>query len=130
MGLCPQVLGEGAVGPAAAREKQVGLLGSPVYRKSDDLVMREIADEIILVPVKGALASLRQFFVLNSVSAFIWERLDGATNLEAIQASVIEYFDVSPGQARADVEELMHDFAEAGMVSRIEESLPTNDAVS
>ena len=88
----------------------------PVYRRDATLVTRVIADETLLVPVRGTLASLRQIFALNPVAAFAWERIDGSTGLEAIVAAVVEHFEVDRGRARADLEELFGSLSEAGLI--------------
>ena len=90
-----------------------------VLCRNEQEVLREIADEILLVPVRGRLAQLQQLFVLNPVAHFIWQELDGAQCLEDVHRRVVESFDVSPGEARADLLEL-ENLREAGLVDRAE----------
>ncbi|MFZ6016559.1 MAG: PqqD family protein [Nitrospirota bacterium] len=48
-----------------------------VYKKSDSIVFRKIADEFILVPIRQKVVDLKSIYTLNEVSAFIWELIDG-----------------------------------------------------
>lgn len=98
-----------------------------VFRKSDELITREIAEETILVPVKGTLASLQQIHVLSPVAAFIWERLDGVHDLAAIQRAILERFDVSAKQARADLDELVAELERAKLIVAVEDRADAED---
>lgn len=81
--------------------EQAGL--DRVYRRSTELVAREIAGELLVVPIKGQLAHMHCIFALNEVARFIWERLDGERDLEAIAQEVIQVFDVGIERAREDL---------------------------
>jgi Coenzyme PQQ synthesis protein D (PqqD) len=73
-----------------------------VYRRSDRMVGRKIAEEHVLVPIVGHGADLDSIFTLNRVAAFIWDRIDGQTEGAAIVEAVIQRFDVSRMQAERD----------------------------
>ena len=87
-----------------------------VFKKSESLVKREIAEETILVPVKGELASLQQIFVLNPVAAFIWEQLDGTRALNVIHEGIVQSFDVTADEARGDLEEFIAALEQAKLI--------------
>ncbi len=95
---------------------------SPVFRKSPDLVRREIAEETILVPFRGQLASLQQIHVLSPVAALIWEEIDGCRDQEAILQAVLDRFSVSAEQARRDLEAFLAELEGARLVERVEGS--------
>lgn len=79
------------------------------------VVSRRIAGETVLVPVRGALADLERLYLLNETGAAIWERLDGATDLDAIAAAIAEEYDVPPAQALADARQLVEQLAGGGL---------------
>lgn len=83
-------------------------------------MLREIAEEILLVPVRGRLAQLQRLFVLNPVAHFIWQNIDGSRSLETIHHSVVEAFDVTPEEARADLLELVESLHQAELIHRME----------
>ncbi len=78
-----------------------------VFRQRQEMVTREIAGEVILVPVRGKLAQLQQIFVLNPVGAYIWEQLDGERDLEAIRRGLVDSFEVTSSEAEADLVEYL-----------------------
>jgi len=72
-----------------------------VFVRSDRIVGRRIADEYILVPLVGRGAELDSIYNLNRVGAFIWEKLDGASDGEAVVAALVAHFEV-PRERAAD----------------------------
>jgi hypothetical protein len=59
-----------------------------VFARSEGVVARVIADECILVPLARGGANLEAIYELNSVGAFIWERLDGSSSGAAVVAAL------------------------------------------
>lgn len=87
-----------------------------VFQPRPEMVTREIAGEVLLVPVRGKLAQLQQIFVLNPVGAYIWRQLDGERNLSAIHGGLIDRFDVTEREAEADLFEYLGALEDAGLV--------------
>jgi len=87
-----------------------------VLRPAGEIVRREIAGETILVPVRGRTADMRRIFSLNPTAAFLWERLDGTRRVSDLLADLLEAFDVSPGDARADLEAFLDRAVEEGLL--------------
>jgi len=54
---------------------------TPIYQKNEDLIARQIGDEVILVPIRKESGDLDNIYTLNEVAAFIWNLLDGRTTL-------------------------------------------------
>ena len=73
------------------------------YKKSGDVVHREIAGERILVPVRGNVADMQKLFVLEGVGEFVWDKLDGELSATEIAGFVAEKFDVDEVTAEKDV---------------------------
>lgn len=65
-----------------------------VYQQKEDVILREIADETILVPICGEIANLERIFYLDNVSKFIWEQFDGEKTLADISKAVTAEFDI------------------------------------
>lgn len=101
---------------AAHPAGDVGPSPSAVYRRGDGIATRLIADETLLVPFKGTLASLQQIFALSPVAAFVWQRLDGEATLDAVLAAVVGTFEVDRERAWADLQELIAGLRDAGLV--------------
>jgi hypothetical protein len=73
-----------------------------VLARSPRIVGRRIAGEYVLVPLVTHGADLDAIYNLNSVGAFIWERLDGRATGSEIVSALIEAFAVEPATARSD----------------------------
>ncbi|MEE4271903.1 MAG: PqqD family protein [Thermoanaerobaculales bacterium] len=80
------------------------------------IVVRRIADEVLLVPTTGELAGLQKIFVLDEVGCFIWERLDGRRSLEEISRLIAGEFAVEEDRAHADVLDFTGALTDAGLV--------------
>lgn len=90
-----------------------------VYRRCEGVATRVIADETLLVPFKGTLASLQQIFALSPVAAFVWQRIDGKTSLDSILADVLASFEVGRERAWQDLQELVGGLRGAGLVHQV-----------
>jgi len=78
-----------------------------VYKKSDSIVSRKIADEFILVPIRQNVGDLESISTLNEVAARIWELIDGKMKVREIKDKIVEEFDVTPQQAEKDLIEYL-----------------------
>lgn len=71
------------------------------------LLKREIAGESFLVPLGKTVYDTNGLFVLSELGAFIWDRLPGAQDSEAILRAILEEYEVEESVARADLEEFL-----------------------
>ncbi len=74
-----------------------------VVVRGEDIVLRKVAGESILVPVCGDLADMQRIFALDSVGEFIWEHLNGDLNLANIAEVIKAEFDVEADQVERDL---------------------------
>ena len=58
-----------------------------VYKKSDSIVSRKIADEFILVPIRQNVGDMESIYALNETSARIWELIDGKIKVRDMKKS-------------------------------------------
>ena len=72
-----------------------------------ELIRREIAGDVILVPVGGTMLENNGLFALNELGAFLWDRLEGAQNDEELVQAVLAEYEVNEDTARADVAEFL-----------------------
>ena len=84
------------------------------YRRSGNLVSREIHEEMLLIPIKDNVGDMGRIYSLNGVGAFIWELLDGTRRVLDIKQMVVEEFDVSPQEAEKDLLAFLRDLQELG----------------
>ena len=88
------------------------------YRKKDSIASRTIAGEAFLVPVCGQPCDMQKIFVLNSLGAFIWERLDGGQSCAELIGAISERFAVEPAQAKQDAIEFIGQLLEQNLLER------------
>jgi hypothetical protein len=92
--------------------------GGVIYARREGVVLREVAGEQILVPIKRNVADLKSIFALNRVGRCIWELLDGTRGTDAVLAGLVERFEVSPEEASADLDAFVERLMQAGLVER------------
>ncbi len=69
----------------------------------DDLILRELAGQHVVIPVGGKVADFNGVITLNDTAVLLWKRLrDGAGQADLTAALRAEY-DVPGEQAEADV---------------------------
>jgi len=101
-----------------ARTATGGWDGAAVYARAADVILRSIAGESLLVPIRSGVADLQAVFTLNPVGVAIWERLDGAASLDAVLAALLERFEVSPETARDDLVSFIGRLGDERLVER------------
>ncbi|MCH7656722.1 MAG: PqqD family protein [Bacteroidetes bacterium] len=70
---------------------------------SPDIVPRKTGDEYVLVPVSNNIADMDSVYTLNETGAFIWERLDGKSDLASIIRCMQSEFEVDAETAKSDL---------------------------
>ena len=75
-----------------------------VYGVSDEVVVREIAGEIIIVPLGSGFADLEdELFTLNEMGTVIWKKLHGRRSLNQVIEDLQEEWQGADGEIEADV---------------------------
>ena len=80
------------------------------------MILRRIADETLLVPIRGQLANLQHIFAIDPVAALVWDRLDGRHSFAALVADICAEFAVERAQAGQDCREFLQELLAAQLV--------------
>ncbi len=72
-----------------------------------ELIKREIAGDVILVPVGKSVYDANGLFVLNELAAFIWDILPNVDTEAEVCKAVLEAYDVSEEIAARDVADFL-----------------------
>jgi hypothetical protein len=80
------------------------------------LVKRDIAGDVILVPVGEATSSIKGLITINETGAAIWDALPEAEDEEAIVDVLYEQFDADRGELRKDVDEFLDKLRELDII--------------
>ena len=90
-----------------------------IYSKDPAIVARQIAGEMILVPIRQNVGDLESIYLLNETALFAWQLLNGAHTLGEIRRQIIQEFEVDEQQAGQDLLELIADLERVGAVKKI-----------
>ena len=85
-------------------------------KRNPDFVARDVGQELVLVPVAGDSADLKNVYALNEVAAHIWRMLETSASQEEIADGLCEMYDVEREEALADTRELLDHLREIGAV--------------
>jgi hypothetical protein len=77
------------------------------FAQTGDVVRRQIADEIILVPVRKSAEDLDSIYSINPLAAQIWDLLDGKRTLGEIRDLLLQQYEVSPAELDKDMAEFV-----------------------
>ena len=88
------------------------------YRPSEDVVVREIEGEIVIVPLASGIGDIEdELLSLNETGRAIWERLDGSRSLAEVVAELEnEYEDDEAGLVRSDVVGFLQELFDRRMI--------------
>jgi hypothetical protein len=89
-----------------------------VYWKDPAIVARQIAGEMILVPIRQNVGDLESIYLLNETALFAWQRFDGSLTLGDIRDQITQEFEVNEQEAGQDLLELISDLERLGAVVR------------
>ena len=81
-----------------------------------EFVLREIAGDILLVPVGKTALDLNGMLTLNEVGAEIWKMLPEAESEGEIVERLLQVYDADAAQVREDVSEFLGRLRELGIL--------------
>jgi hypothetical protein len=77
------------------------------YEKDPSIVYREIAGEVVLVPIRRNVADMDSIYTLSDVGLFIWGLIDGQKTVGQILNEVLQEYDISSERASVDLDEFL-----------------------
>ena len=82
----------------------------------ENFVLRNIADEYIVMPTGSSIADFDGAVVLNEVSAFIFEKLCNPLSKEDLVVALLDEYEVDKETAAEDVDNLISKFEDMGII--------------
>ncbi len=73
-------------------------------RIKSKFVARQVAEELVIVPLSGNVAQMNELFTLNETGKFIWENVSEDKTTAQISALMTAEFDIDEQTAQRDVE--------------------------
>lgn len=77
------------------------------YQTSSGYVVREIAGEFLLIPVKMQEDMPEQIAIMNETGKFLWELMAQGSTVEAMLQALTEEYEVSEEDARRDIQDFL-----------------------
>lgn len=87
-------------------------------KRNPDLILRRIADEIILVPTGEMAQKFNGMITLNPVAALIWENLEDINNEGEMVNIVLDAFEIDEETAIKDVHGFIHMLVTRGFIEK------------
>jgi hypothetical protein len=84
--------------------------------KTLDYVTRQIADETIIVPVRGGVGELQSIYTVNEPGAGIWQMVRDGMPPDRIVDAICRQYEVSAEAATRDVMSFMDDLRTSGLI--------------
>jgi hypothetical protein len=84
--------------------------------RDSSIVAREIAGELILVPVRRTASEVQSIYTTNEAGRYIWELIDGERTVRDILDAILEEFEVSREEAEADLVAFLRQAEQVGAI--------------
>lgn len=90
-------------------------------KTNSDFVLRQIADEAMLIPTGKAAQQINGMIRLSDTATFIFSQVDCCNSLDEIVSNVIKEYEVTESIARYDVYIFLRELYTRGIVLDIKE---------
>lgn len=82
----------------------------------DDLMLRQIGDNWVVVPMGERLAEFNGMMKLNETGAFIWKLLETETTEDKILSAVLAEYDIDEENAIKEIELFLENLRESNLL--------------
>lgn len=90
------------------------------FQRAPGVVARMVGGELVLMPISQEIrvdsGSFPNIYVLNETGAAIWEALSRPSSRDDLARCLTESYEVLPERARADVDHLLGELSEYGVI--------------
>lgn len=83
-----------------------------------NFVVRQIADEYIIVPIGEAVINFNGMVTVNEVGKFIWEQLYEDLAQEELLQRIIQEYDIDEQTAAEDMKEFLDKLKQGGLLQQ------------
>jgi Coenzyme PQQ synthesis protein D (PqqD) len=86
------------------------------YIRSTAAVSRKIAEETLVVPIRGKVGDLNCIFSLNPLGSELWNQMQQEFSAAELTDWVLERYDVTPEVAASDVAAFLKDLESVSLI--------------
>lgn len=90
--------------------------GMCVMKIEKEFVLREIADDFVIIPTGKTVLEFNGLISVNEVGACLWKMLQQETTFEALVKGILDEYDVEEDVVREDVYEFLHQLSDKGIL--------------
>lgn len=83
-----------------------------------NFVVRQIADEYIIVPIGEAVINFNGMVTVNEVGKFIWQQLYDDLAQDELLQRIIQEYDIDEQTAAEDMEEFLEKLKQGGLLQQ------------
>lgn len=76
-------------------------------KTNPEFIARDIAGELVLVPIGTAAKNYGGLVTCNEVGAFIWKELENGKTMDELINAILDEFEIDEKTAREDAEEFV-----------------------
>src|SRR5215468_5388694 len=84
--------------------------------RSQSVVARVIAEETLIVPIRGKVGDLASIYSFNGTGTLIWKLLESPKSVAELAENVADEYDVDPVQAERDVCTFVNEMKAVGLI--------------
>lgn len=89
------------------------------YVRSNSVVSRMIAGELLIIPVRGGVGDLASIYGLNPVGSAIWQAIAQPRTTDEIVDAIDQEFEGDRAKIQQDVELFLAEMNSAGLVKTV-----------
>lgn len=86
-------------------------------KKIQDFILREIADEYILIPTGKTTEDFNGLITLSDTGAFIWNHLEEVENFNQLITLITSEYEIDAQTASQDAYALLNQMLQVGMIT-------------
>lgn len=94
-------------------------MGKQLYKKRTGFVEKTIGDELVIVPLVGAVAQMDKVFSLNELGVFIYKMLNTPRSEDEMTNLILDEFDVDKETALQDLKQFLRKAVENTIVQKL-----------
>ena len=88
----------------------------PMIRSRGQAVLRQIADEYVLIPTGEMALQVQKLICLTESSAMLWKMLAEGTTEQAMWQALLDTYEVDEATARKDTAEFLENMKALGLL--------------
>ena len=110
--------------PDAARVLRDIILNQTELEEKRDMkakqgfILRNVVEEHILMPIDENIGIYKGAVLLNSTSAFVWEKLQQDISRDDLLSAILEEFDIDEATAEKDLDQLLEKLDQMNLIER------------